>query len=68
MNAEPGFSQSLKLPVEGMRCASGVCRMEHALETLPGVSDACVTALDTSAVQSSAEVRVPSGRRKVPAE
>ena len=42
MNAEPGFPQSLTLPVEGMSCASCVGRVERALEALPGVSDARV--------------------------
>ncbi|KGK78153.1 ATPase [Thalassobacter stenotrophicus] len=42
MNAEPGFPQSLTLPVEGMSCASCVGRVERALKAVPGVSDASV--------------------------
>ena len=42
MNAEPGFPQSLALPVEGMSCASCVGRVERGLKAVPGVSDASV--------------------------
>ena len=42
MNAEPGFPQSLTLPVEGMSCASCVGRVERALKAVPGVLDASV--------------------------
>lgn len=42
MTAEPGYSKSLTLPVEGMSCASCVGRVERALEAMPGVSEASV--------------------------
>lgn len=42
MNAEPGFPQSLTLPVEGMSCASCVGRVERTLKAVPGVLDASV--------------------------
>lgn len=42
MTAEPGYSKSLTLPVEGMSCASCVGRVERALEAMPGVSEPSV--------------------------
>ncbi|MCH2077771.1 MAG: heavy metal translocating P-type ATPase [Rhodobacteraceae bacterium] len=42
MNADPGFSRSLTLPIEGMHCASCVGRVERALKAVPGVTEAHV--------------------------
>jgi Cu+-exporting ATPase len=51
---------SLTLPVEGMTCASCVARVERALGTLPGVSDAAVNLAGETATVRGAALSAPA--------
>jgi Cu+-exporting ATPase len=53
----PNLTRELKLPIEGMTCASCVRRVEKALEALPGVHSVAVNlATEEAALQTSTAV------------
>ena len=54
-------ARSLKLPIEGMTCASCVTRVERALHAIPGVTEVVVNlATETATVSANDDVLLPA--------
>ena len=54
----------IKLPIEGMTCASCVARVEKALKAVPGVASAEVNLATETATVSLAEGAPPQSLRR----